>query len=189
MIHQLFDGKFVTTTFHHPRPILSVEYVNPFIESVNSVLETMLNCSTKRHGLVIKESKTPRYLLSALIDVTGQSDGLVVLSLSRNAAVGVLQRMLGKKASLINEDVRDAVGELANVICGTAKAKLEHLELSIGIPKMLAGRNHILDFPVGVLPLSILFESDIGPFAIEVGFSEPYVAPDTGENEAACVSV
>ncbi len=128
MIHQLLDGKFVTTTSHHPRPILSVEYVNPFIESVNNVLETMLNCSTKRHGLVIKESKTPRYLLSALIDVTGQSDGLVVLSLLRNASVGVL-------------------------------------------------------------PLSILFESDIGPFAIEVGFSEPYVAPDTGENEAACVSV
>jgi len=147
-----------------------------------------LKCSTERHGLVIKESKTPRYLLNAMINVTGQADGLVVLSLSRNAAVGVLHRMLGKKASLINEDVRDAVGELANIICGSAKAKLEHLELSIGIPKMVAGRNHVLNFPPNVLPLSILFESDIGPFAIEVGFAQKYVAPNPDENQAACAS-
>ena len=57
------------------------------------------------------------------------------------------------------------------MIAGSAKAQLAQLELSISIPNIVSGKDHTVHYPSDVKPLCIIFESDIGPFAVEVGFS------------------
>ncbi len=158
------------TVSHHAN--LTAEFVNPVLASVRTVFETMLNSSPIRSGLFVKESMVPRYEVSAMIGVTGKAAGTIVLSLSRHAALEILNRLVGVQADDINREVCDAVGELTNMIAGQAKFRMEHLDARLSIPNIVSGVNHTVYYPSSVQPICILFDSDIGPFAIEVGFTE-----------------
>lgn len=150
---------------------LTAEFINPILQSTKSVFEMMLGCVPKRTGLVLKENMEPKFELSAVIGVTGRVAGTIVVSLSKTAAIQVLNRMVGGEADEINTEVCDAVGELTNMIAGSAKAQLAQLELSISIPNLISGKDHNVHYPSDVKPICIVFDSDIGPFAVEVGFS------------------
>lgn len=150
---------------------LTAEYINPVISATRTVFETMLGCTPVRTGLSLKDDKSPVYELSAVIGISGKVAGTIVVSLSERAAIQVLSRMVGSEATCINTEVCDAVGELTNMIAGSAKAQMERLQLSISIPNVVSGKDHEVHFPSNVRPICIQFESEIGEFAIQVGFS------------------
>ena len=150
---------------------LTADYINPVVTATRTVFQTMLGCTPTRTGLVLKEKMSPHYELSAVIGISGKVAGTIVLSLSRGAALQVLNRMVGVEAQEITTEVCDAVGELTNMIAGSAKAQMERLQLSISIPNIVSGKDHEIHFPSNVQPICLIFESEIGSFAIEVGFS------------------
>lgn len=149
---------------------LTAEFINPVITSVRSVFETMIGCSPKRLGLQLKDSACPSHELSAVIGVTGKAVGTIVVSFSRQAAFQVYERFLGATADAITPEVCDAMGELANMIAGGAKSRLETLNLSIGLPTVISGVAHEVHYPSNMMPLCVPFESEIGNFSIEIGF-------------------
>jgi len=151
---------------------LTAQCVNPVITATKSVFETMLGCTPVRSALSLKEGTTSCYDISAVIGITGKASGTIVVSLKLQTALQVLNRMLGIEATEINREVADAVGELTNMIAGSAKCHMEKLELSISIPNIVSGKNHEVHYPSNVQPICISYDSEIGPFAIEVGFSE-----------------
>ncbi|MGE3313461.1 MAG: chemotaxis protein CheX [Planctomycetaceae bacterium] len=150
---------------------MTAEYINPVISATRTVFETMLNCTPTRTGLALKDDRSPLYELSAVIGISGKAAGTIVVSLSHRAALQVLSRMVGIEATSINTEVCDAVGELTNMIAGSAKAQMERLQLSISIPNVVSGKDHEVHFPSNVRPICIQFDSEIGEFAILVGFS------------------
>ena len=87
------------------------------------------------------------------------------------------EAMLQERPPEINGNVVDAIGELANIIAGGAKAKLEHLDLSVSLPSVITGKGHCIQFPTKVTPICIPFESDWGLITVEVGLSEPHATP------------
>ncbi|QDT66962.1 chemotaxis protein CheX [Calycomorphotria hydatis] len=151
----------------------TTQFINPVLMSTKSVFETMLECTPKRTGLELKDSMQPHHEVSAVIGITGRLSGTLVLSLSRETSLAVLERMTGIEADEIDNDVCDAVGELTNMIAGAAKAKLAELDLSISIPNIVSGSNHVVHYPTNVQPICISFESEIGSFCVEVGFATP----------------
>lgn len=149
---------------------LTTDFINPVIVATNSVFEMMLDDSPSRTRLSLIKTMTPGHEVSAIVEVTGKAQGIVVLSLSRPAALAVLQRLLGVKTTVIGPGVCDAVGELANMISGNAKSKLEELELSLSIPDVVFGKNRTIRYPKGVLPMRLAFDSGLGPFSVDFGF-------------------
>lgn len=150
---------------------LTAEYVNPVITATRSVFEMMLNCVPVRTGLRLRSADDQRHEMSAVIGITGKAAGTIVLNLSQHAACEVLERMVGIQATAINREVCDAVGELTNMIAGSAKAQLAKYELSMSLPNVISGSDHVIHFPSDVQPMIISFESEIGPLTIEVGFT------------------
>ncbi len=63
----------------------------------------------------------------------------------------------------------DAIGELTNMIAGSAKAKLEEYELSVGLPNVVTGSGHCINFPTESPPVCIPFECEWGTVVVEVG--------------------
>lgn len=152
---------------------LKVEYINPIISATKSVFETMLNCTIERTDLILKKNSALSYEVSGVIGISGKISGTIVLSLSHHTALEILYRLVGTKTSFIDDEVCDAVGELTNMIAGQAKGQLERYELSASIPTIVTGRNHLIQYGSNVKPMCILFDSGVGPFAIEVGFASP----------------
>jgi chemotaxis protein CheX len=151
---------------------MKVEYINPFLTSTISAFDTMLDCPLTRGTPFIKNGSTPEHEVSGIIGLSGKARGTVVLGLSRDAALNATEVLLEERPPAINADVTDAVGELANIIAGGAKAKLEHLSMSVSLPTVITGKCHSVEFPSKVTPICIPFESKWGPITVEVGLTE-----------------
>lgn len=156
---------------------MNVNYINPFLSATMSVFSKMLGCTLTRGQPYVKSKVQPDLDISGIIGLSGKAKGTVVLSLCRNAALRVTEVMLGERPDSCNDDVADAVGELANIIAGSAKAQLEHLALSVSLPSIITGKGHCVEFPRNVAHFCIPFTCDWGEISVEVGLTEETVAP------------
>jgi chemotaxis protein CheX len=154
-----------------------VEFINPFIVAVSKTLETMVGCKVVREAPQLKKEKSALYPVSGIIGLSGTIVGTVVLTMSEALALKSASAMLMEEFKEFNADVFDAVGELTNVIAGNAKAQLEEYKLSLSLPNVIFGKDAELRFPDKCVPISIPFQTDFGPMAIEIGFTEPHAKP------------
>jgi chemotaxis protein CheX len=148
---------------------VQVEFINPFMSATCDVFRTMLSQHLVRGALSLKQGHTPEYEVSGLIGLSGKCQGMVVVSLGRETALKATGILLSAEAADLNADVVDAVGEMTNMIAGAAKAQLEEYELSVGLPTVICGRHHSINFPSNSTPFVLPFDSEIGPVSIEVG--------------------
>jgi chemotaxis protein CheX len=151
---------------------MNSEYINPFLTAAISVFSSMLGVSLVREQPFVKQGYQPNHEVSGMIGLTGKAKGMVVLSLSREAAINAAATMLGETPKELNPDVADAVGELTNMIAGAAKAKLDHLHMSVSLPTVIVGKSHCIEFPRNSMPICIPFDCQWGPVAVEVGIVE-----------------
>lgn len=151
---------------------MKVEYINPFVTSTTAVFATMLDCQITRGEPFVKQGSQPHHEVSGIIGLSGKAKGMVVLSLEREVALAATAVMLEENLEAIDADVVDAIGELANVIAGGAKAKLEQFALSVSLPSVVIGTTHSLEFPSRVTPISIPFACSWGGVILDVGLIE-----------------
>ncbi len=153
---------------------MNVDYINPFVVSIVHVFHTMLNIELHRGDLLVKRGRQPRYEISGIIGLSGKARGTVVLCLERELARLATESLLQTeiRSSQITADVIDAVGELANIIAGGAKAQLAQFEMSVTLPTVVTGKAHCIEFPRQVVPICIPFSCECGYLDLEVGLTE-----------------
>ena len=151
---------------------LTTEAANPFIVATKDTFKTMLRCTPTRRSLAFKadESGRPPHEVSAMINITGSANGLVLLSMPARTSFNLLSRMLQINVESMTDEVIDAVGEIANIISGAAKVQMEQMNLTIDLPNVVVGRNRVIRYPGQVTPLAAGFHCEIGEFALEFGF-------------------
>ena len=155
---------------------MRAEYFNPFISATTEVFRTMLTCELNRGRLGLKQNRSPLFEVSGMIGISGSLHGMVVVSLGRETAISATEILLGTRPDGLNADVTDCVGEIANMIAGAAKTRLQESDLSISLPTVVCGKNHIVSFPSQSTPITLPFDSDLGPICVEIGLAPSLVA-------------
>jgi chemotaxis protein CheX len=150
---------------------MRADYINPFIASLSHTFRTMLNCEIHRGPLQLKSQSALKFPISGVIGLSGKAVGTVVINLSEAVAIKAAAVMLMMDIEQIDEEVIDAVGEIANMVAGAAKAELAEYELSISLPNVVTGSQHDIRFPSNVTPICVPFETDFGPLVLEVGLA------------------
>ncbi len=148
------------------------EYLNPFITSIISLFDTMLDIQITRGVPFTNSEPLPEHEVSGIIGLTGKAIGAAVVSLGKETALRCTERLLGERPPAINSDVVDAVGEMANIVAGGAKAQLQQLDMSLSLPSVITGKDHTVGFPRDLTPVCIPFECDWGPVSLQVGLEE-----------------
>lgn len=154
---------------------MTAAVINPLITATRHVFEVSLGARVERTGLHLYDPAYPIHPISAVIELTGAAYGAVCLNLTRKVAFGVVARMTGETVDKHDAMVRDAVGEITNMIAGNTKAEFENLDLSLGLPRVLLGDAPTLPLPAFVTPVRADFKSDLGHFAVIFAFER---APD-----------
>jgi chemotaxis protein CheX len=152
---------------------MTADQIQPFLSATVDVFSQMLGWDLARGEPYIPEGFAPQYEVTGVIGLTGATTGTVALSMSRELALAATERLLGERPPSLTPQVADAVGELTNMIAGAAKARLEALSLSLGLPTVLTGKATTLSFPSRTVPVAIPFESPAGPLVVEVGMLPP----------------
>jgi chemotaxis protein CheX len=149
---------------------MKVEFINPFIASTVKVFDTMLSTQIQRGKIYLHRPDHTHEGVTGVIGLSGDAIGTVAISLSGETARRACERFLGTTCDTVNEDVIDCVGEIVNMISGSAKAQFEDYCLSISLPSIAYGLDHNIQFPKEVTPVCVPFTSDIGAMLLQVGF-------------------
>ena len=120
----------------------------------------------------LKKDKLSMGDISGIIGLTGAKQGSVVVSFTKECALKVVSSMMMQQYTELDDEVRDAVGEITNMISGDARRQLADLGLKFeaGIPTVISGKNHEIfhssDGPCIVIP----FKCDGLDFFVEASF-------------------
>ena len=151
---------------------MDVKIINPFLAAAMHVLKTMAQVDAKPGKPFLKKDDLAVGDVSAIIGVTGAAQGSMALIFTEQCIKHIASNLLGERFSQMNDEVRDAVGELTNMICGDARRRLAKIGfvLQAGIPTIVSGKGHSIVHIANGPRLAVPFETSKGSFMIEVAF-------------------
>ncbi|MAT68370.1 MAG: chemotaxis protein CheX [Planctomycetaceae bacterium] len=155
---------------------MQAEHINPFLRSLANTFTMMFDCEVRRGPLGVTTGGSRKYPISGVIGLSGRAVGTVVINLSEEVALKAASALMLTELTEVDDDVIDAVGELANIVAGAAKAELEEFELSVSLPNVVIGKGHEIRFPTNAKPICVPYDTDFGPLLLEVGL-EAVAAP------------
>lgn len=152
---------------------MKVEYINPFLESVNETFQSMLGATVRRGDVGVSRGQGSPREISAFIGMSGPARGTVCLAFPSATAMKLVGRFLDQDIVVMNEDVVDGVSEIVNIVAGSAKAKLGSgggVPIELGLPTVVRGNNYTVEYASNTVWLEVPFESDLGEFTLRVTF-------------------
>ena len=151
---------------------MDANLINPFIEATLHVLETMASTKAEAGKPYLKKDQVARGDVSGVIGMTGETRGTISISFSEASILPIVSNMLGEEMKEMNEEIKDAVGEVTNMISGQARKRLDEQgrSLKAAIPTVIMGKDHSITHMTTYPIIAIPFSTDNGEFTIEVCF-------------------
>jgi chemotaxis protein CheX len=103
---------------------MKMELIQPFINAADAVLAQGLQSPTSIGNLSMEEEAYRRKGVAALIAVTGDIEGRMIVDLDPATAVKVASRFAGSELPESDDLIRETVCELANQVVGNAVTAL-----------------------------------------------------------------
>ncbi|WP_051308999.1 chemotaxis protein CheX [Desulfogranum japonicum] len=110
--------------------------------------------------------------LSSMIGLAGDLRGLVAVHCTREAALGITSSMLGMDVEELDDDVKDAIGEIANMVAGGMKVSLadHNVKIDLAIPSTAVGKSiRVSSLSKGNRVL-VPFTTSAGTFGVELQY-------------------
>lgn len=152
---------------------MDIKYINPFLIATLEVLKTMAFTEAQPGKPYLKKNPYASGDVSGIIGITGPVNGSLSLTFSRDCICQIVANMLGEKYQEINDDIKDAVGELTNMISGLARRKLEEIgfRFQTAIPTIVSGAAHQIKHMCKGPTIAIPFDTAASAFTVEVSFN------------------
>ena len=145
-------------------------------QMVSDIFQTMLDLSIESASDVWSADLD---LVTAVVHFAGAWKGAVLLECTPDQAFDYTAKMTGvPKPSTMDDDVRDALGELANVVAGNLKSVLKP-GVSLSMPSVVEGSRFTVHICGGNIVSRLVFTDGVGPFWVAL-----VEMMDGSENEA-----
>lgn len=168
-----------------------VSFINPLVGAVVDVIRTMAKLELQKGVPYLKrrdQASTFKADVSGIIAMNSDRfTGSMAVSMGKPFAMKLYERIVGAPAPDLNDDVKDAVSELTNIIFGNAKRDLnnEGHTLAPAIPSVVSGTNHDIRHSVDGHCFCIPFTSEFGPVLVECVMSAKNSESKAPERKAA----
>lgn len=153
---------------------MKVDFINPFINATKQMMQMMAGIKEFRKAELRAEHELlAAFDVSAVIGLAGAAHGTLVLSFTEAIASEIMARLVGEPVTVFDQSVCDAVGEMVNIIAGSASAELSRGVGTIierSIPSIVLGRGHRIHHPPNIPCINIFFRTEVGEFAMQVSF-------------------
>jgi chemotaxis protein CheX len=125
------------------------KYIQPFIDVCKNVFKEFVGVELNENRPYFAGTDTVNeWDISAVIGLTGEARGAVVISMKKELAMRLTDILTGSSHSRLDNEVVDAIGEIVNIIAGNAKKGLEEsFRLVISLPTIVEGKEHSIKWP------------------------------------------
>lgn len=147
-----------------------MKHAQHIIESTQEIFSSMIMLEVTPGDPFERSDQFLRDSISGIIGLAGTTKGMLAIHLPNQAAMSVTEAFLGMDVDGINEDVRDAVGELANMLGGSLKSVLDPngSEIQLSMPSAIHGEEYSVDCLANASTISVPFNFDDNAFTVEL---------------------
>jgi chemotaxis protein CheX len=148
---------------------MRAEVINPFLQATNEVLESELGAAPTRGQIGLQRSAYTSDEVTAVVAVTGNVAGMVLLAMSEETARGVVSKMMGQDFDEFDALAQSGIAEVGNVITGRAAVLLADAGFpsDLAPPMLLVGRGTLIS-TLDVQRLVIPVETEFGKIEVQV---------------------
>ena len=138
---------------------MKIDFINPFVKSVNATMTTMAGVSVEREKPFDKEGRDTSGDITGLIGFAENNiAGSVALSFPKSTIFEIFKSMTGADQYEEDNELNDIVGEFTNIVVGGAKKEFAEFGFSynISLPMVVSGKGHRIkhkyNYPIIVVP-------------------------------------
>jgi chemotaxis protein CheX len=152
---------------------MDANIVNPFIEGVLNILETTAFVTANPGEVYLKRNFTASGDITGIIRLSGEFNATISVSFSSGAILKIVSNMFGEEMTSINDDIKDAVGEISNMVSGQVTNNIASLgtALKAEMQEVILQPGHTIPH-LGKYPtIAVPFKTETGEFTIEFCFA------------------
>jgi chemotaxis protein CheX len=146
--------------------------VNPLLAATVDIIGKVAGIEADVKKPFLKTDPKGKGAVSGVLTLKGNHTGTAAISFSDKCILMVVSKMFGEEITEIDNDVKDAVGEITNMIAGQATLIYEKDGLSVkaALDQVLLGDGHTIPHPPGVPVLGIPIDTEPGQITVELCF-------------------
>jgi chemotaxis protein CheX len=123
-------------------PLFDKKLITAFVDGVTKTLSTMATTPATPQKPFIEKTYVAKGEIAGMVGMVAPPlRGQLLISYSKGAILQIYENMIGEKREEIDQDIKDAVGELTNQIYGSAKTTLNQMgyKFEMAIPTVIHG--------------------------------------------------
>lgn len=140
------------------------------IVGCKDVFSTMLMVELQHEDVVTQEKVEVESNITSMIGLGGGLKGLLAVHCPASVATKITSTFLGMDVEEIDDDVRDAIGEIANMVAGNLKTSYATIDVNIelAIPTSIVGESFYVSGNADATRLIVPFRMDGETFWVEL---------------------
>lgn len=138
-------------------------------QATQEIFQTMLMMEAHPGQPMAKRANGFENSVSAIVGMAGNNKGVLAIHIPEATALVITGSFLMMEVTEIDEDVKDAIGELANMVAGSVKADLTEQghDFKLSIPSVVCGAEYAIDCPCDSEGVIVPFSIEGGDFLVE----------------------
>lgn len=139
---------------------MNKDLATPFFDSLNDTLSMFCGVGITQRSLEVSHQLAPESDVHIFLGVTGEITGTVLLSATRQGAIGLASRMAGMQLTEFDEMTVSALQELLNITSGAAVTKFSEQGVlaDISPPTFLQAHNLQMNLVFPLLTMKVDLE-------------------------------
>lgn len=128
----------------------------------------------------LDQLRRPAPTYTGMVTISGAWEGAVVVRCAKDLAFSVSESMFGmQRGEATDDDVRDAIGEITNMVGGNVKALLPEPS-KLGLPMVGEGTDYGLSMPGTEVKAEVGLSCEFGYLLISIREKQDQVLVDPG---------
>lgn len=150
-----------------------MEFANKIIKTTEEIFSTMIFMPISPKAPLAEGKEVLDCHVSAMIGLSGDFNSMLSIHCSGKVGMAITGEMLGMEVEEVNDDVKDTLGEIANMLAGGLKESFaaENINLELSIPTTVAGKSYTVSSPTKSNRVIVPFELEHGHFFVEIKYS------------------
>lgn len=153
---------------------MNIEFVQPYLEAARDVMGHETKALVTSGKVALRKTFTLSSEVAVMIGITGQMEGVVLLTMPKSTALSIANHMTGDSYTELDELVQSAIAELANVISGQASIRLSTsgYDTCVSPPAVIVSSAESSVSTLAIPAYSIPLTSACGELELQVALKE-----------------
>jgi len=142
------------------------------IDATQEIFETMIMVEAKAGKPLDKPVTSFEKGMTSMVGFAGFRQGMLAIHTPENVALDITTLFLGLEVDKIDEDVIDALGELANMVAGSIKPLIakDGVDVELSLPSVIHGSEYSMTTLADSETIVVPFSLNAGDFLVELAF-------------------